>query len=357
MQSKEAIEKLRNTPMLFILGKGRSGTSLLQNLIDAHPAMIGPPESKFAVLLYPRFGHIKKWKDSDIINFVETLYIEPLFASLWHLDKKKLTETLLSVRENADYPLLCKMVYYQMSRGKENLQYISDKNPEYILFIHTILKIFPEAKFIHIIREPRDNINSQMHSFNEKNPLFRAYQWLAFNKIVEREKRKSPGRYFTVLYETLVQDTEGTMKKICDFLQIPFSDPMTRNVTPAWLSSHLERRGMSEKGPFMHKSLTEPVNTSNVGKWKRGMDPFARVVTEIVTSKFAKEQYGYDISFTPAENTIKVSPFRLLKGKVLYYTWQTFIRMKFKSLRVNLAYLKLKKAIKGEANIRAWEHF
>src|ERR1700677_3706000 len=110
--SIEELDKIRKIPMAFILGKGRSGTSLLQNMMDAHPAIIGPPESKFVVLLYPLFSHIKKWKESDILLFVDSLYIEPLFATLWHIDRKELTEKLLSIKDFADYSLLCKIVYY-----------------------------------------------------------------------------------------------------------------------------------------------------------------------------------------------------------------------------------------------------
>jgi hypothetical protein len=353
--SIEEVKRIKTIPMLFILGKGRSGTSLLQNLLDAHPGVVGGPESKFMILFYPRFAHIKKWTEKDIIRFVEMLYIEPLFATLWHLDKKELTEILLYAKDIADYSLLCKMIYYQMGKGKENLLYLSDKNPEHILYIDTLLKIVPDAKFVHIVREPRDNIYSQMTSFNIKNSLYRANQWLGYNSIVEKRKQKEPGKILTILYENLVTDTEGTMKKVCDFLAIPFTPSITQNKEPEWLNAHLERTDVTEKETLIHRNLLKPINASNIGKWKNKMNPYDQAVTEIVTGDFAKKMYGYDIDNNRQNKPVKVSILNLMKGKLVYYTWQEFTKLKFKSFRFNLFYSKLKR--RWNKNVPLWEYF
>jgi protein-tyrosine sulfotransferase len=351
----EELNRIKEIPMVFILGKGRSGTSLLQNMLDAHPAIIGPPESKFAVLFYPRFSDIKKWKDSDILLFAQSLYMEPLFASLWHVDKEELTSKLLSVKEYANYSLLCKIVYYQLRKEKEKVLLISDKNPQYVLFIDTILRIFPGAKFIHIVREPRDNIYSQIISFNEKNPVFRAYQWVGFNQIIEQKKKSLPERFFQVKYENLVENPEKVMQSMSKFLEIPFSAEMTQNKKPEILEAQLAQSGMEKKGGEIHKELLRPVNTSNIGKWKKGMTEFDRKVTETITSDYATRTYGYEIYPDP-DNKIIVSRFQLLKGKCLYHIWQKFTRLRFKNFQFNLLYSKVKRAIKKE-KLPLWEYF
>lgn len=358
MNTEVDIEKhnpVSNISMLFILGKGRSGTSLLQNMIDAHPSIIGPPESKFAVLLYPRFSHIKKWKEKDILLFVETLYMEPLFAKLWHVNRKELTEKLLSIKDNANYSLLCKMVYYQLSKGKENVQYISDKNPPYALFIDTILKIFPNAKFVHIVREPRDNIYSHIISFNEKNPLFRAYQWVGFNKIIEAKKRMAPERFFFIKYEKLVNNPETVMRALSEFLKIPFHEGMIRNKATEVLTAELAKSGLEREVAVIHKELLRPVNSLNIGKWEKGMTEYDRVITEKVTSEYARKVYGYEIEIDE-KSKVHISRLKLLKGKCLYYTWQEFTRMRYKNFRINLFYSKIKRAIKKD-KLSPWEYF
>lgn len=349
----EELAKVKKTPMLFILGKGRSGTSLLQNMLDAHPGIIGPPESKFVVLLYPRFSHIKKWTKSDILLFVKCLYMEPLFATLWHVDREKLTTLLLSIKEYADYSLLCKIVYYQMQ--KENVLLISDKNPQYVLFINTLLKIFPDAKFIHIVREPRDNIYSQIISFREKNPIFRAYQWVGFNKIIEAKKKQLPDRFFLIKYEDLVENPEGIMMELSKFLNIPFRQEMTRNKEFEILEAQLMQSGMEEQAGKVHKELLRPINTSNIGKWRKGMSEVDRKITEIITAGYAKKVYGYEMEPNP-DSKASISRVRLLKGMLLYEIWQVFTRMRFKNFKVNLVYSKIKKIIKKD-KLLIWEYF
>ncbi|HTA26360.1 MAG TPA: sulfotransferase [Bacteroidia bacterium] len=339
----EEIEYIKKIPMLFIIGKGRSGTSLLQNLLDAHPQIVGAPESKFAVLLYSRFSHIKKWKERDILDFVDKLYMDPLFAAFWHVDRKELTDALLAVTAGADYSLLCKIVYYQMRKDKENLIYLSDKNPVYTLCIDTILKIFPESKFIHIVREPRDNIYSQIASFKSKNIAFRAYQWVAFNSIIEQSKKKVPEKYFTVLYENLVTDTEKTMKLVCDYLNISFTTTMIQNKGPEWLNTHVETIGVTGAKKFVHRNLLQPIDTSHVGKWKNKMSLYDQVLTEVITGDFAKKLYGYDIDGNRNNKPIKISSITLLKGKYFYIICQELIRLKMKSFRFNLLYSLLKR--------------
>lgn len=348
----EELNKIKAIPMVFIIGKSRSGTSLLQNMLDLHPAIIGPTESKFVVLLYPRFCRIKKWKEADILRFIESLYIEPLFARIWRIDRKELTEKLLSIKEYADYSLLCKIVYYQARKAKENVLLISDKNPQYVLFLDTLLKIFPDARFVHIVREPRDNIYSHIISFNDKNPVFGAYHWLYFNKIIEAKKRMIPERFFSIKYEGLVSNPQVVMQSLCEFLKIPFNIEMTRNKNPEVIKAQIGRSGST---PLFHKELLRPLNTSNIGKWKNGMSEFARSVTEIVTAEYAMKMYGYETG-GDSDARMKVPHWKILKGKYLYVTWQAFTRTRFKNFRVNLLYSKIIRFIRKD-KIRLWEYF
>jgi len=352
--TSDELKNINAIPMLFILGKGRSGTSLLQNMLDAHPGIIGGPESKFMVILYPRYKHINKWRESDILDFVDKLYMEPLFATLWHIDRKELTETLLSAKEVASYTLLCKIVYYQMRKGKENLIFISDKNPQYIIHLNTISKLFPEAKYVHIVREPRDNIYSDVTSFHIGNVLFRTYQWLAFNSIVEKRKKREPGKYLTILYENLVSDPEGTMKTVSEYLNISFTTDITQNKSPEWLDTHYKKIGVTGDRQLIHRNLLKPINTTNVGKWKNKMNPYDQTIAELIAGDFAKKMYGYDIDSNKNNKPVKISSFRLLIGKYTYYLWQAFARLRTKSFRFNLFYSKLKRKNK---KVPIWDYF
>src|ERR1700728_3059002 len=110
---------IKNIPMVFTVGFERSGTTLLQELMNSHPNIVAPPEYTFIVYLYNRFGNKKHWSKKDIMDFIEELYFRPLFL-LWLINKEELTEKLLEIAEYADYALICKTIFYQMRQGREN---------------------------------------------------------------------------------------------------------------------------------------------------------------------------------------------------------------------------------------------
>jgi hypothetical protein len=337
--TREEFNRIKNIPMIFIMGKERSGTTLLQTFLDGHPNIVAPPESEFVLLLYPRFGKIKKWSEKNIHDFIEELYKEPWITKIWGIDRWYLTSLLLSVRVGADYSSICKVIYYCMRGEKENILLLSDKNPIYVLFANTILKIFPEAKFIHLIRDPRDNVSSHLKSFGATNTAFIAQKWLGYNTILKDNRLKDPQRYYTLLYESMVEDTETNMKKLCEFLNVSFNERMIHNTFSERLESFKNKKLILERTKEIHGNLLKPVNTSNIGKWKNQMSPRNIKIVERITGEFAAVFFNYAIDVSKKKSGISYG--KLLKTKVLYAIWQFFIRMKYRSYWFNSIYTKI----------------
>ncbi len=347
---KEGFNKINNIPMVFIMGKERSGSTLLQTLLDGHPNIIAPPESEFIVLLYPRFGKIKKWTEQDIHNFIHELYKEPWMAKIWHIDRKHITLILLSIKDEANYATICKAVYFCMRNGKQDILLISDKNPLYILFISTLLKIFPEAKFIHLVRDPRDNINSHLKSFKVTNLRFLAFKWLAYAKLPEKVKTQMPERFYTLLYESLVETPEGSMKKLCDFLSISFDEKMLHNLFPERVKAYSNQQLLMDRVEQIHSNLLMPINTSNIGKWKKDMSPENSKIIEKITGDFAAKTFHYQINSNPGPIGL-VLQIKIVKSRIIYYSWQSFTRIKYKKYWFNRLYTKLNILIGREKEV------
>lgn len=342
------IEKIRSTSIVFILGKGRSGTTLLQAMLNEHPNIVAPPESKFVMLLSSRFGHKKKWTKQDINIAVEALYSEFFFAKVWKPDKERLTSCLLSYIDKMDYSLFCKIVYYQMKGDKENVMYISDKNPIYSLFIDPLLEIFPDAKFIHIIRDPRDTVLSNMTTFGLSNTTFIAQQWFMDNYFIEEHKLKVPGRYFTVFYEKMVEDTEKVLAELCDFLKIPYSASMNTVKADTAMKAYEDYKELFDNA---HKNILNPVSSTSVGKWKKEMKEKDIIMTETIAGRFAHSKYRYELStFNKKGSFLKVA-----STKAVYYCWLPLARIRFRNYRLNRIYTNIRKAILGD-KIAPWEN-
>lgn len=329
------IEQLRKIPMVFIVGFGRSGTSLLQELMNAHPHIIGPPEYSFIIYLYPRFGNKKNWSKQDVLDFVDALYYRPVF-SLWNINRQQLNEKLLSIAGEADYPLMCKTVFHQMANGKENIMVFCDKNPENSLFIETLLKVFPNARFLHMVRDPRDNVNSQNKSFRKKNIYLIAQRWLGYNKAIEKVKQRMPEKFYTVFYEKLVTNTEATMRAVCEFLKVPYSEEMIENRFKDRVKT-IEQNPFADRMKNLHKSLMQPVNTTNIGKWQKEMSPLNVAITETIAGKLAHEKYNYTIGTKHADK-IKISRIKLMKSLWYYRLWEIYTRRRYRDYERNKRY-------------------
>ena len=338
--TREEIDKIKNVPIVFIVGKGRSGTTLLQALLNSHPNVIAPPESKFIVIHASRFGKKTKWTRSDIFSFVNVLYTEFFFVEFWKLDKQKLTDSFLAAIDYLDYSLACKIVYYAMHGQKESIVLLSDKNPFYSIIIPTLLRVFPDARFIHLVRNPRDNISSTLMAFKLKITIYMSLQWLMFNKIIENNKQLLPEKYFTLRYEDMVNDVKAVMESICEFLQIPFSEKMTEinrtEIKDIYLS---EKMAMEEN----KKSMLEPISTKNIDKWKKELNAEDISIVESITANYAFKKYGY----LPDDKNIKSKPpyFRIAIWKIIYFIWLPFTRFRYKAHSINVIYSKLKKVI------------
>jgi len=312
----------------------------LQESLQAHPNIVAPYECDFVLYLYPKFGHIKKWDEKDIRQFADALFFLPNTSLVWQLNKKKVTLELLSILPYATYQMVCKTVFFQMAGDKEKVLVISDKFPPYIAFVKKLLAIFPDAKFIHLVRDPRDVMNSMSKRLGRKNVYFNCWKWLIDNRLVEKVKHKMPGIFFSATYEEMVQKPEETYKALCGFLQIPYHDSMLHHQFKDTLKKY-ENEEFYERIKNVHSNLVEPINTSNVRKWEKEMSETDLAITERIAGKYAKEKYGYDIDIS-GRNKTNVSSVKLLKNKLLYYAWFFYIQYRAGNYALNTRHKKKK---------------
>lgn len=341
--SEPEISLIKKIPIVFLLGHTRSGTTLLQSILNSHTNAVAPPEFEFIVHFYARFGKIKHLTKADITEFIDALYLDATF-SLWLLDKEILSKKLLATAVGADFPTLCKTLIYLTGENKTEVKLLSDKNPINSLFVGKLMKIFPDAKFIHIIRDPRDSVFGHIRRLAVKNPFFLARRWQLYNAAIEKFKRKYPDKFFTIKYEDMVKDMDGALISLSSFLNNhDLSLKNAHSVPEGFQSSDknkfLEKMPEDKKNAFfnkyklIHESLAKPVNTSNIDKWKKEMNPHDIAVTEIITGKFASK-YGYKVEPGKREG-VAVSKYRLLKSKIIFFLWELFTRWRFDNYKFN----------------------
>jgi hypothetical protein len=206
------------------------------------------------------------------------------------------------------------------SNGKADVQLIGDKNPQYSRFIPSLLKIFPDAKFIFITRDHRDQVLSMMKvNFERRIVSSLAWRWKYVNRKIEQYRLKFPKQFCVLKYEDLVRDPGKELKSLCRFLQIHYAPEMLRTVDRAlyYVSNN------SALVKDHHRSLLQPIHANKIGLWKKAHQDLIKVADAVVGSD--AEKFGYERRYRHTTMAVRL---RVLPGIVygrLYFVFLDFI--------------------------------
>jgi hypothetical protein len=298
MQQKEIdIDKIKELPIFFIVGSPRSGTTLFRTFFDAHPNIQIPLEMPFLMYYYDQYKNTTKWDKETIDQFINELFTDIKYnfwsLKIWKINKEELRNVLSEMPLNSKYADITKVIYlcFNSVFPKETIKLIGDKNPLYSHFLKKIHHIFPEVKFIHIIRDYHDHILSMERvSFGSRLTPFTALKWKQCQKKIEKYKEKFSEKFYTIKYEYLVNNPKTELEKICDFLEIDFKEDMLySNLYIEKLKDTYQKDGLG----IYHNSMLQPVNNSKVGTWKEKMPEKEIKIADMVVGKWA-EKYGYE---------------------------------------------------------------
>ena len=283
--------ELEKLPFVFVVGAARSGTTLLQMILDANPSVIFPLESKLIVHLKQKYSKVVNWTDKLIDEFIIDLYKERTsFAIFWNINANELRGNIRSFPINKlSFGILCKIIYlsYSSPFTKEKITLIGDKNPAYSVFIKELLEIFPDAKFIHVVRDYRDNVVSNRRTLRTKEINVLAQRWKIYNKLIELAKQDKSKNFYTLRYEDLVNDPEYYVSEICKFLDLKFSAEML-NFYEKIKITELRLQAIEEIQP----NILQPINTSQINKWEKHLSNDEMELIDYICGDFAKK-YNY----------------------------------------------------------------
>ncbi len=297
-----SIEQIDRIPVFFIVGRPRTGSTLLRTMFDAHPNVIIPPEWPMLLLLYRRFNHVKVWNKETLQEFYEALF-QPLRIKYWsirnwpEIDFVQLHAQLMQCQGAYSLETLFKVVYcsYNSFFDKDEPLIIGDKNPA--VSIHTALlsMLFPSAKFIHLVRDYRDNISSLLNvDFEMPNIPLLAYRWRYLYTGIDKVAKKYPRRFYTIRYEDFVDNPTLYFNKLCNFLQIPENSDI---VNFYQRKLEIENSYPPEVVKLYFSSLMQPVDKGKVGIYKQKLSKRQIQEADMVVGKIG-DMAGYRRDFT-----------------------------------------------------------
>jgi hypothetical protein len=219
-------------PYLFIVGCARSGTTLVHRIVDAHPEIAITPEMHWITRQFMRGNGLVA---SELVS---ELARHKRFAQ-FEIPQQQF-EGLLGSGEAVPYPTFLNRVFGLYGKINNKLL-VGNKTPAYVRNIPTFHAHWPEAKFVHIIRDGRDVCMSILNWKKAERTVGRYASWeedpvsttaLWWERKVRKGREDGaalgPGLYHEMHYEELVEDPERECKRLCEFLGVPYDDAMIR---------------------------------------------------------------------------------------------------------------------------------
>ncbi len=255
----------------FILGRGRSGTTLLARLLTQHSEIVVAPEGLFALSLERRFAR-GPWDAAKIEAFCRELGRERRMRT-WHLDLDRVAARLRARAATLDYAGACEQVYLSYAEdtlGRPAPRWLGDKNPTYALFAGRLSHAFPASRFIHVVRDYRHNVRSYRDvPFDLSQPAALAYRWRRYNAEVLALSAAAPERCLRVRFEALAAAPAAELARVCAFLGLAFEPTMLT-------SSPAGTRVRADAGPGWFQRPIEAVDPARAtGTPARPLQPSA----------------------------------------------------------------------------------
>jgi len=284
---------------VFLVGLPRSGTKLLRELLNNHSQVaITPQESNCIPHFYhnrAKYGDLKE--DAAFDRFYFDFSRTHFFRSLDEGSGYVTREAWYAQVTHWSYGGVIEAFYRSHSRYL-NKRIWGDKTPSYLVQVPLLKMLFPTARFIHIVRDVRDQSLS-LHESRQKNIFTSAQRWNdAIMKFREDARAHARGDCLEIRYERLTDFTEETMRSVCDFLEVPFEREVTE----------LNKRLEPIAGAGMH---TTEIVKKNYGKWRHKLPARDVVKIEKLCGMLLAE-LGYPTSYNG-------TPKRLNKFEVVLY--------------------------------------
>jgi len=253
----------------FIIGAQRSGSTLLRSILVANQKIAIPPET---FVLYKAFRKFRThqhldWKDLSrlIISEFEShknfgrwnTNLFPCYQAAFQLPKKE-----------RSLAKLIEIIYSQyIEDNNPTAEMWGDKTPYNTLYINWIYKLYPKAKYVHLLRDGRDAINSLLKLGWYTNINDACWRWETSVRMAQKLKAKlEEDSFLEIKYEHLVREPQKEIKRLCTFLRIQFSPEM---LNPQQTAGKIMKNTIATP---QHKNILKPINSSRIGNWEQELD-------------------------------------------------------------------------------------
>lgn len=276
-----------NTGPIFVLGCGRSGTTVLRLMLNRHPNIAIPGETWFFPDVDADRGRIDAMPEADWRSCLTQRIVESAVFPELGVTREALATELARI-PRGDWPSVVSCVNRAFARAERKPRW-GDKTPGYVRCLPVIKRLFPDASIIHVIRDGRDVTLSFLEQpFGPNGILEGADYWRA---DVERGQRDGPrlfgAAYLEVRYEELVSQPANVLERICENIREQFE--------PGMLEYSQSAQRYLYRDHVWHNRTSEALTTTRSERWRAEMSKNNVALFELAAGSLLR-RLGYPVT-------------------------------------------------------------
>ncbi|MGP1384734.1 MAG: sulfotransferase family protein [Thainema sp.] len=309
---------------VFIGGCERSGTTVLGAILGTHSDCLTIPEAYFKFDLFQAYASEGRYFNS--FDFVLRLH-KKIRYRIWQMDIISKSNSWKDIDDHPSDVMKLIVKSYSEEVNKSNFEFWIDHTPRNLVYPLTLLKFFPTAKMIHIVRDGRATAASVLPLDWGPNTIDRAAYWWVESVAhgLNAESVLNNSQIMRVHYEELIANPENTIKKICNFLELGYQPEMlsaTGFRLPSYTISH-------------HQLIGKSLDKSRISAWEKKLRDREIEIFELITGDFL-QTLGYMPKYGNAALDITNSERQILRFIDVYKrTINKFRRSSRVSLAIN----------------------
>jgi hypothetical protein len=278
---------------LFIVGMGRSGTTMLRLMLHGHPDLAVLSETSFAVVVwerrwgFPMVDPVEPYRTRLLNSFVRRLHSEDMedLKIDWGIYRDRVLDGPNSI--NRFLRILGEIWAEELGKSRWG-----EKTPTHVYYLDLFRKMWPKMTAINVIRDPRAVAASWIKAgfARVSDPVAVAVEWRRSVRAAE-SALAAGAPVLTARYEDLVQDAQGVLRDVCAHTGLSYQEDLA--------DFHQEA---GEHAPHLQwmGNLNKPLSTGSVEKWRDQLSSEEVFYIEVVAGT-ALEKYGYEAVTPKAE--------------------------------------------------------
>lgn len=255
--------------VFFACGAPKSGTTWLQRVLDAHPEVSCSGEGHFIERFSTPLAEVVREYNRHL-GVVETQVYEgrPSYAPVDQTAFDAVVRSFILARLTAR-PLA------------PEVRWVGDKTPGNVIYLTQLNRLFPGARFVNIVRDPRDMVVSRLEhavraglprtDHDGQHQIIRraAQEWVTAVRAAQTFADANPGRLHSLRYEDMIADPEGEAGRLFAFLGVSTDAALVAQIAAATSFEALSGRkpGQEDRTRFLRKGVA--------GDWRANLDPVA----------------------------------------------------------------------------------